>query len=44
MILAVTMNPSVDIPYPLHEFKLDAVNIVGEVRKTAGEKGLKVSC
>ncbi|MBS4192077.1 tagatose-6-phosphate kinase [Bacillus sp. FJAT-49705] len=43
MILAVTMNPSVDISYPLHEFKLDAVNRVETVRKTAGGKGLNVA-
>ncbi|MEH7011709.1 tagatose-6-phosphate kinase [Neobacillus niacini] len=43
MILAVTMNPSVDISYPIHEFKLDAVNRVGNVRKTAGGKGLNVA-
>ncbi len=43
MILAVTMNPSVDISYHLHEFKLDAVNRVETVRKTAGGKGLNVA-
>ncbi|MFP5114641.1 tagatose-6-phosphate kinase [Bacillaceae bacterium C204] len=43
MILAVTMNPSVDISYPIHEFKLDAVNRVETVRKTAGGKGLNVA-
>lgn len=43
MILAVTMNPSVDISYPLLEFKLDAVNRVETVRKTAGGKGLNVA-
>ncbi|MDQ0973562.1 tagatose 6-phosphate kinase [Neobacillus niacini] len=43
MILAVTMNPSVDISYPLHEFKLDTVNRVENVRKTAGGKGLNVA-
>lgn len=43
MILAVTMNPSVDISYPIHEFKLDAVNRVENVRKTAGGKGLNVA-
>ena len=43
MILAVTMNPSVDISYPLHAFKLDTVNRVENVRKTAGGKGLNVA-
>lgn len=43
MILAVTMNPSVDISYHLHEFKLDGVNRVENVRKTAGGKGLNVA-
>ncbi|WHZ04006.1 tagatose-6-phosphate kinase [Neobacillus sp. YX16] len=43
MILAVTMNPSVDISYPIHEFKLDAVNRVEDVRKSAGGKGLNVA-
>ncbi|WP_223589538.1 tagatose-6-phosphate kinase [Neobacillus bataviensis] len=43
MILAVTMNPSVDISYPIHDFKLDDVNRVENVRKTAGGKGLNVA-
>jgi tagatose 6-phosphate kinase len=43
MILAVTMNPSVDISYHLQEFKLDGVNRVENVRKTAGGKGLNVA-
>lgn len=43
MILAVTMNPSVDISYPLNEFKLDDVNRVETVSKTAGGKGLNVA-
>ncbi|MFD3445945.1 tagatose-6-phosphate kinase [Microbacteriaceae bacterium 4G12] len=43
MILAVTMNPSVDISYPIHEFKLDAVNRAETVCKTAGGKGLNVA-
>lgn len=43
MILAVTMNPSVDISYPIHDFKLDEVNRVENVRKTAGGKGLNVA-
>ncbi|MGG2092535.1 tagatose-6-phosphate kinase [Bacillus sp. S13(2024)] len=43
MILAITMNPSVDISYPIRDFKLDDVNRVGNVRKTAGGKGLNVA-
>jgi tagatose 6-phosphate kinase len=43
MILAVTMNPSVDISYHLHELKLDGVNRVENARKTAGGKGLNVA-
>ena len=43
MILTVTMNPSIDISYPLEEFKLDTVNRVAEVSKTAGGKGLNVT-
>jgi tagatose 6-phosphate kinase len=43
MILAVTMNPSVDISYPIQDFKLDHVNRVEHVRKTAGGKGLNVA-
>ncbi|EOP56272.1 tagatose-6-phosphate kinase [Bacillus cereus VDM053] len=43
MILSVTMNPSVDISYPIHELKLDVVNRVETVHKTAGGKGLNVA-
>lgn len=43
MILAVTMNPSVDISYPVDRFKFDDVNRVETVRKTAGGKGLNVA-
>ncbi|MEI4828946.1 tagatose-6-phosphate kinase [Bacillus sp. FJAT-53711] len=43
MILAVTMNPSIDISYPIQDFKLDDVNRVESVRKTAGGKGLNVA-
>ncbi|MBL1228676.1 hexose kinase [Enterococcus sp. BWB1-3] len=43
MILTVTMNPSVDMSYSLEHFKLDDVNRVSEVSKTAGGKGLNVS-
>ncbi|EOB5442416.1 hexose kinase [Yersinia enterocolitica] len=43
MILTVTMNPSVDISYPLEKLELDTVNRVADVRKEAGGKGLNVS-
>ncbi|AOH55385.1 tagatose-6-phosphate kinase [Peribacillus muralis] len=43
MIVAVTMNPSVDISYSLNRFELDDVNRVETVRKTAGGKGLNVA-
>ncbi|MDN4073024.1 tagatose-6-phosphate kinase [Fictibacillus terranigra] len=43
MILAVTMNPSVDISYPIQDLKLDHVNRVENVYKTAGGKGLNVA-
>ncbi|QQZ08527.1 tagatose-6-phosphate kinase [Heyndrickxia vini] len=43
MILTVTMNPSVDIFYPIDGFELDDVNRVEMVRKTAGGKGLNVA-
>ncbi|WP_099355513.1 hexose kinase [Fredinandcohnia onubensis] len=43
MILSVTMNPSVDIYYPLETLVLDGVNRVDIVRKTAGGKGLNVA-
>ena len=43
MILTVTLNPSIDISYPLEELKLDTVNRVSEVSKTAGGKGLNVT-
>lgn len=37
------MNPSIDVSYPLAQFKLDAVNRLANVSKTAGGKGLNVS-
>jgi tagatose 6-phosphate kinase len=37
------MNPSVDISYPLDALKIDDVNRVEKVSKTAGGKGLNVS-
>lgn len=43
MILTLTLNPSVDIAYPLTSLKLDDVNRVEEVSKTAGGKGLNVT-
>lgn len=43
MILTVTMNPSIDISYPLDELKIDTVNRVVGVTKTAGGKGLNVT-
>ena len=43
MILTVTMNPSVDISYPLEKFNLDTVNRVSKVSKTPGGKGLNVT-
>ena len=43
MIITVTMNPSVDISYPLDALKIDDVNRVEKVSKTAGGKGLNVS-
>lgn len=43
MILTITMNPSVDISYPLEHFKLDTVNRVAKTHKTPGGKGLNVT-
>ena len=43
MILTVTMNPSVDISYPLEKFNLDTVNRVLKAIKTPGGKGLNVT-
>lgn len=37
------MNPSVDVSYPLDSFKIDDVNRVESVNKTAGGKGLNVT-
>lgn len=42
-ILAITMNPSVDISYPIEHLKIDTVNRVSNVTKTAGGKGLNVA-
>ena len=43
MILTLTLNPSVDISYPLEQFHLDTVNRVKKTSKTAGGKGLNVT-
>ncbi|GGG90868.1 tagatose-6-phosphate kinase [Staphylococcus pragensis] len=43
MILTLTLNPSVDISYPLEHFNLDTVNRVTNTSKTAGGKGLNVT-
>lgn len=43
MILTVTMNPSIDMSYPIEHLKIDDVNRVSSVDKTAGGKGLNVS-
>lgn len=43
MIITTTMNPSIDVLYPLQEFKMDTVNRVASVFKTAGGKGLNVT-
>ena len=34
MILTVTMNPSIDISYPLDELKIDTVNRVVDVTRS----------
>ncbi|EHI69320.1 tagatose-6-phosphate kinase [Streptococcus ictaluri] len=43
MILTITLNPSIDIAYPLDDFQLDKVNRLNRVEKTARGKGLNVS-
>ncbi|OCG25424.1 tagatose-6-phosphate kinase [Gilliamella sp. HK2] len=43
MILTITMNPSVDISYPLNKLVINDINRVAEVKKTAGGKGLNVT-
>ncbi|GAA0057918.1 tagatose-6-phosphate kinase [Streptococcus canis] len=43
MILTVTLNPSIDISYPLKRLALDTVNRVDRTTKTAGGKGLNVT-
>lgn len=43
LILTITLNPAVDISYPLDRLLLDTVNRVSDVSKTAGGKGLNVA-
>lgn len=43
MILTVTLNPSIDISYPLEHLQMDTVNRVVDTQKTAGGKGLNVT-
>ena len=40
MILTVTMNPSIDVSYPLEQLNIDTVNRLSKVSKTADGKGL----
>lgn len=42
-ILTLTLNPSVDISYPLQHLHIDTVNRVQAAHKTAGGKGLNVA-
>lgn len=43
MILTITMNPSIDMSYPIETLTIDGVTRVQNVSKTAGGKGLNVS-
>lgn len=43
MILTVTMNPSIDISYPIKKLNIDDINRVVSFSKTAGGKGINVS-
>jgi len=43
MILTVTMNPSIDMSYPLDKLNINTTNRVRSVSKTAGGKGLNVT-
>ena len=43
MIITVTMNPSVDILYPLEHLAIDSVNRCDQTNKSAGGKGLNVA-
>lgn len=42
-IITVTMNPSIDVSYPLEKLAIDSVNRINKVLKTAGGKGLNVT-
>ncbi len=39
MILTVTLNPSIDVSYPLDHLKIDTVNRVKPFAKLLVEKG-----
>ncbi|MGX7013515.1 hexose kinase [Vagococcus silagei] len=43
MVLAITLNPSLDISYPIETLKINDVNRCQTVSKTAGGKGLNVA-
>lgn len=43
MIITITLNPAVDISYPLANLAIDTINRVDGVSKTAGGKGLNVA-
>ncbi|RKS84785.1 tagatose 6-phosphate kinase [Orbus hercynius] len=43
MILTLTMNPSLDISYPLKHLVINNVNRIDDAKKTAGGKGLNVA-
>lgn len=43
MVLTVTLNPSLDISYPIEHLKINDVNRCQNVSKTAGGKGLNVT-
>lgn len=43
MIITVTLNPSLDISYPVDSLTIDGVTRVAKSGKTAGGKGLNVS-
>lgn len=43
MILTVTLNPSIDVSYPLEHLIIGGVSRVNKVSKTPGGKGLNVS-
>lgn len=43
MILTVTLNPSIDVSYPIDSLTIDGVSRVTNVSKTPGGKGLNVS-